>query len=68
MMRGDDVAALLAQEAEPRGDAGARIRMELGEGEVFELVLHPVHADALGERGVDVHRLARDAAALVVAP
>ncbi len=56
----DDVAALLAQEAETRDDAGPRIRIELGKGEILELVLHPVHADALGERDIDVHRLARD--------
>ena len=63
----DEIAALLAQEAEAGDDAGARVRMQLGEGEVLELVLHPVHADALGERDIDVHRLARDAPALVVA-
>ena len=68
MIRGDDAAALLAQEAEARDDAGARIGIEFGEGEVLELVLHPVHADALGERRVDLHRLARDAAALARRP
>ena len=45
----------------------ARIGIELGEGEILELVLHPVHADALGQRRIDVHRLARDPAALFVA-
>ena len=39
--------------------------MELGEGQVLELVLHPLHADALGQRRIDLHRLARDAPALV---
>ena len=61
----DDVAAALAQEFEPRDDRIARIRVDLREGEVLELVLHRAHADALGERRVDVHRLARDAQALV---
>src|SRR5436309_1935783 len=66
---GDDarheVAALLAQESQARDDALARLRIELREGEVLELVLHLVHADALGELRVDLHGLARDAPALL---
>src|SRR5712691_10634114 len=61
----DDVATLLAQEPEARDYARPRIRMQLGKGEILELILHPVHADALGERDIDVHRLARDAPPLL---
>ncbi len=39
--------------------------MELGEGQILELVLHPVDTDALGQRRIDIHRLARDAPALL---
>ena len=62
----DEIAALLAQEGEARLQALPRIGIELGESEILELVLHAMHADALGERRVNVHRLARDAASLVV--
>ena len=44
----------------------ARVRVELGERQILELVLHLLHADALGQRRVDVHRLAGDAPALLV--
>jgi hypothetical protein len=47
------------------GDALLGIGIKLGEGKIFELVLHLLHAHALGERGVDLQRLQRDAAALV---
>ncbi len=60
-----EVAAFLAQESEPRQDTAAGVGIELGESEILELVLHLVHADALGELRVDLHGLARDAAALV---
>ena len=66
MMRGTMSPPLLAQEPEAGDDAGARVGVQLGEGEILELVLHLVHADALGERDVDVHRLARDAPALLL--
>ena len=62
-----DVAAAIAQKAKPRHDAGAGIGIKLGEGKVFELILHAVHADPLGQWRVDVHRLARDAPPLVLA-
>ncbi len=42
-----------------------RIGIDLREREVLELVLHRAHADALGERRIDIHRLARDAQALL---
>ncbi len=62
----DEIAALGAQERETRDDALPRIGIKLGEGQILQLVFHLVHADALGERRVDLHRLARDAAALLL--
>ena len=59
------VSALVAQELEPGDDRIARVRVDLGEGEALELVLHPLHADALGERREDFHGLARDALAFL---
>ena len=59
----DHVGALAAQEIEPRLDGGVRLRIELREGQRLQLGLHRVHADAFGERRVDLHRLARDPAA-----
>ena len=61
----DHAAALRAQEREPRQNTVARFAVEFGKREVFEFVLHAMHADALGERRVDLHRLARDLAAFV---
>ena len=46
-------------------DAGPDVGRQLGEGEVLQLGGQPLHADALGERGVDLHRLGRDPAPLV---
>ena len=39
--------------------------MELGEGQILQLVLHLLHAHALGERRIDLQGLQRDAPALV---
>ena len=53
-------------EAGEMGDDGiARFRIELGEGQVFQLLAHILHADAAGQRRIDVHRLLGDAAALL---
>jgi hypothetical protein len=41
--------------------------VQFGECEIFELVLHPVHAEPLRQRRVDVHRLPRDPAAAFIA-
>ena len=60
-----EVGALLAQEAQALHDRGVGLRIDLREGEVLELVLDLVHAHALGERGIDLQRLERDAAALL---
>ncbi len=57
----DDVGALAAQEVQPGLDGVERLLLQLGEGEVLQLGLDRVHADALGQGRVDLHRLARDA-------
>ncbi len=59
------VAATLLELGEALGDALIGFRLELLEGEQLHLAHELVHADALRERRVDVHRLAGDPAALV---
>ena len=49
---------------EPLDDRVIALGLELLEGERLELVHEAVQPDSFGERRVDVHRLARDAAAL----
>src|SRR3546814_987757 len=60
----DEVAAALVKLLEPLGDRFIGVGLELAEGEGLHLGHELVHADPLGKRGVDVHRLAGDAAAL----
>ena len=43
------------------------LRLEIAEGELLELVLHLAHAEAVGDRRVDVARLLRDLDAAVLA-
>jgi hypothetical protein len=50
---------------EPLGDRIIGFGLELLEGERLHLLHELVHADPLGERRIDIHRLARDAAALL---
>ena len=50
---------------QPLGDRLIGFGFELAEGERLHLLHELVHADPLGERRVDVHRLARDPATLV---
>ncbi len=59
----DHVGALAAQEVQACLDGVESLGLELREGETLELRLDRIHADAAGERGVDFHRLARDALA-----
>ena len=58
---------LVAQKIAAREDAGARIGVKLGKGQIFELILHLVHAEPLGQRRVDVHCFARNPPPLFVA-
>ena len=61
-----DLPAFLAADLlEPPGDRRIGLGLELLEGEQLHLAHVFVHAHALGERGVDIHRLARDALALL---
>ena len=62
----DEVAALFGQLLQAARDRGVGVGLELAERQRLHLGHHLVHADALGERRVDIHRLARDAAALVL--
>ena len=65
----DEVAAAaLVEPLEPLGDRFIGVGLELAEGERLHLGHELVHADPLGERGIDIHRLAGDAAALVLDP
>ena len=63
---GNQHAALLAQELQARNDRLPRVRVELGEGQILELVLQFLHTHALGQRRVNLHRFLGDAAAFVV--
>ena len=47
------------------GDRGEGVGLQFLEGQRLHLVHDLVHADALGQRGVDIHRLAGDPPALV---
>src|SRR3546814_7521134 len=60
-----DLMALATQEIQPREDRIPAVLVQLRKGQVFELVLEAVHADALGQRRIDIHRLAGDPSALL---
>ena len=62
----DEIAALLRQLFQSPGDRGEGVGLELPERERLHLGHHLVHADPLGERGIDIHRLAGDSPALVL--
>ncbi len=57
------LVATLAQVTLARQHGGAAIGIELGEGQLLQLTLHLLHADARGEQRVKVHGLARNALA-----
>ena len=63
-MRPDPVAAHHVEAGEMGDDGIARFGIQFGEGQVFQLLAHILHADAPGQRRVDVHRLLGDALAL----
>ena len=63
---GIDLPAVLAADlVEALGDRLEGFGLELFEGEHLHLAHIFVHAHPLGQRGVDIHRLARDALALL---
>ena len=62
-----DAGALVAQEIAAGQDAGTGVGVKLVEGQILQLILHPLHAEPLGQRRVNIHRLAGDPAALFVA-
>ena len=57
----DDVGALAAEEVEARLDGVKGFGLELCESKGLQLGLQAVHADAFGERRVDLHGFAGDA-------
>ena len=62
----DEITALLRQLLEATRDRGKSVRLQHLEGQRLHLVHHLVHADPLGERRIDIHRLASDSPALVL--
>ena len=62
----DKVAAAGMELGEPPLDRGVGVRLDLAERQRLHLGHHLVHADPLRQRGIDIHRLLRDAAALVL--
>ena len=63
-----DVAlARLALGAQPALQLGRHLGLQRAEGQVLELRLHPLHAEPVRERHVDLARLLRDAARCVLA-
>jgi len=61
----DEVAARFGQLLQAAGDRREGIGLELAKCQCLHLGHHLVHADPLGERRVNIHRLAGDAAALL---
>ena len=57
---GDPIAAAGLEQVQPFGDRFIRFGFELREGERLHLLHELVHANPLGERGVDIHRLLRN--------
>ena len=68
--RGEDVLdhrlAVAGVAAQVLGDRPVAPRIEIGEADLLQLVLQVVHAEAVGDRRVDLERFARDASARLV--
>ena len=62
----DHILPLAAQEVEARQNAFESLGIKLCKSEGLQLVLDHIHADPLGERGIDLHGFAGDALALFV--
>ena len=62
---GDELALDHLIAFQPVGNLGVDVRVQVFEAQPFEFQLEPVQAKAVGEGHVDVHRLLRDALALV---
>ena len=60
---GDQIRAALGELVEPLGDDLVRLRIELAERQVLQLLAQAVHAHAAGERRIDVERFLGDAPA-----
>ena len=56
------------KELEPLHDRRPRIRVDMREGQILQLVLQFAHADTLGKRAVNFERFAGDALALFPVP
>jgi len=63
----DQAFIALGELGEPLRDGLVGFRIDVAEGQVFQLVAHVLHAHATGERRIDFHRLFGNAGALVVA-
>ncbi len=62
----DQIAALFGQLVQAARNRGIGIGLQLPERERLHLGHHLVHSDPLGERGIDIHRLACDSAPLLL--
>ena len=60
------IAAILLQFVEPLDNQVAPLFIDFGKGEVFQLVAEVLHADATGQRRINIQRFLRDAFALFV--
>ena len=60
---GDPAAGTRRQRFQPLGENLVGVRVELAEGQVFQLLAHLLHAHAAGQRRVDFERLIGGAAA-----
>ena len=60
------IAAILLQFLEPLDNQFAPLFIDFGKREVFQFVAEVLHADATGQRRINIQRFLRDAFALFV--